>query len=101
MTEESIELLSEKRWILLDVEFIRVTSIHRCIRKLHILAENGQTKMELAFYPCEKYKDLEQKYQKSFRSCHPYIYQLSYNSKKYPPYCRHGSITAKEFHHQQ
>ena len=34
MEESNVESLQVKRWALLDVEFIRVTSTHRCIRKL-------------------------------------------------------------------
>ena len=62
MEETSVEALLVKRWALLDVEFIRVTATHRCIRKLYILADNGRTELELEFYPCKQYKELEKKY---------------------------------------
>ena len=49
MDQANKELLSEKRWALLDVEFIRISSTHRCIRKLYILHDNGFTDMEMEF----------------------------------------------------
>ena len=57
--------LVDKRWAILDVEFIATSSSHRCIRKLYILAENGFTDMEMEFYPCNRYRELESKYKQA------------------------------------
>ena len=87
MDQASRELLMEKHWALLDVEFIRISPTHRCIRKLYILEENGYTDMELEVYPCERYNDLAPKYQRSFQYCKRHIHKLKYNPKKYSPEC--------------
>ena len=87
MDQASKELLNEKNWAIMDVEFIRVSPTHRCIRKLYILEENGYTNMELDFYPCKRYGDLEWKYQRSFRFCRAHIHKLNYNPKNYSPEC--------------
>ena len=81
------ELLIEKYWALLDIEFIRTSSTHQCIRKLYILEKNGYTDMELEFYPCQRYSELVIKYQKSFRFCRAHIYKLNYEPKKYSLEC--------------
>ena len=87
MDQASRELLMEKHWALLDVEFIRISPTHRCIRKLYILADNGYTEMELEFYPCKRYTELRRKYQKSFQYCKLHIHNLTYNPKKYSAEC--------------
>ena len=56
---QEASMLVEKRWALLDVEFIRISATHRCIRKLYILCDNGFIDMELEFFPCVRYKDLQ------------------------------------------
>ena len=61
--------LTDKRWAILDVEFIATSSSHRCIRKLYIFIENGSTDMEMEFYPCKRYRELESKYKKTFHYC--------------------------------
>ena len=93
--EESRELL-KKHWALLDIEFIRISSTHRCIRKLYILAKNGGH-MELEFLPCVPYCQLERKYQKSFNFCRRNIHRLSYKPKKYSPACSQVLTLLKEF----
>ena len=87
MDQASRELLMEKHWTLLDVEFIRISPTHRCIRKLYILTENGYTDMELEFYPCKRYEDVEWKYRRSFQYCKRHIHKLNYNPEKYSPKC--------------
>ena len=59
MDQASKELLYEKNWAIMDVEYISTSKTHRCIRKLYILEENGYTDMELDFYPCKRYIELE------------------------------------------
>ena len=95
--EHSRELLLRMHWALLDVEFIRILSTHRCIRKLYILSKNGQSHMELEFLPCVPYSQLERKYQKSFNFCQRNIHRLRYNPRKYSPGCRQVLTLLKEF----
>ena len=85
--EQTAEIFKEKNWALMDVEYIRTSSTHRCIRKIYILAKNGSDEMEMEFYPCTSYKDLESRYQRAFRFCRNHIHKLSYNPKKYSPLC--------------
>ena len=87
MKETSTELLLEKRWALLDVEFIRISATHRCIRKLYILCNNGFIDMELEFFPCMRYKDLQLKYQRCFQYCKRYIHKLNYEPRYFSPDC--------------
>ena len=84
---QEASMLVEKRWALLDVEFIRTSATHRCIRKLYILCDNGFIDMELEFFPCVPYKDLELKYQRSFQYCKRRIHKLCYNPRCYSPKC--------------
>ena len=84
---QEASMLVEKRWALLDVEFIRTSAAHRCIRKLYILCDNGFIDMELEFFPCVPYKDLELKYQRSFQYCKRHIHKLCYKPRYYSPEC--------------
>ena len=87
MDQTNRELLVEKHWALHDVELIRISATHRCIRKLYMLEENGYTDVELDVYPCKRYDDLEWKYQRSFQYCKHHIHKLNFNPKKYSPEC--------------
>ena len=83
----AVEMLREKNWALMDIEYIRTSQTHRCVRKLYILVDNGYDELELDFYPCVRYKDLETKYKRSFKFCQREIHKLTYNPKQYSPVC--------------
>ena len=86
--EQLTTLMKEKNWGLMDVEYIRTSKEHCCIRKLYILAKDGYTDIELDFYPCKPYKELEKCYQRSFRFCRTHIHKLAYNpTHKYASSC--------------
>ena len=72
-----MNILHEKHWASLDIEFIQTTKNHKCFRKLYILAKDGFTDWELEFYPCKKFKDLDKRYKKSFCYCRANIHLLS------------------------
>ena len=91
------EILSEKNWGLLDVEFIQISATHRCIRKLYILAENGFTDLEMELYPCVRYKHLEGRYQRSFRFCRNHIHHLTYNPIYHSLECKSALAALNEF----
>ena len=82
--EHISEELKEKNWALMDVEYIRISSTHRCIRKIYLLMKDGATDLELDFYPCMRYKELEPRYQRTFRFCRNHIHKLSYDPRKWP-----------------
>ena len=86
--EQVRELLVEKRWALLNIEFIRTSCSHGCIRKLYILEQNGYTDMESDFYPWKRYNELDWKYQRSFQYCLRKVHKLSYDPRNYSPECR-------------
>ena len=75
--DSKVQKLADKSWAVLDVEFIRTSESHRCIRKLYILTENGFD-MEMEFYPCKRYRDLLRKYRRSFQFCCRNIHKLNY-----------------------
>ena len=97
MEHQYLQILSEKNRALMDIEYIRISKTHRCIRKLYILADNGYTDMELDFYPCVRYKNLETKYQRSFRFCQNHIHKLTYNPKQYSAVCAAVLSNLNEF----
>ena len=95
--DDNIKMLVKKHWALLDVEFIRTSPTHCCIRKLYIKDRNGYDDMELEFFPCKRYKELEWKYQQSFQYCRSRIHKLSYNPKKRSPRCSRVLPLLNEF----
>ena len=91
------DMLTSRCWALLDVEFITTSSIHRCVRKLYILDKNGYTEMEMEFYPCRQYEQLQLKYQRSFRYCKEKIHKLTYNPKRFTLLCSQALAKLNEF----
>ena len=92
------EMMKEKNFAIMDIEYIQTSKTHRCIRKMYILGKDGYTDMELEFYPCKPYKDLEKFHQRSFRFCQNHIHKLSYNpTEKYAPPCRTVLVKVKAF----
>ena len=81
------EMMGEKNWAIMDIEYIRTSKTHRCVRKLYILAKDGLIDLELGFYPCKRYSEIERKYQQSFRFCRAHIHKLQYDPKHYSPAC--------------
>ena len=90
------KMLAEKRWAILDVEFIRISPTHRCIRKLYILTQNGFD-MEMEFHPCRPYQDLLLKYQRSHQFCRQRIHKLPYTPRRVSPPCRYAVSKLNEF----
>ena len=97
MNKHDLILLQEKHWAILDVEYIQTTSTHRCVRKFYILENNGFTHLELNIYPCIRYKDLEKKYQRSFRYCQRNIHKLRYSPRRFSPECSQVIKKLNEF----
>ena len=87
-----MEVLREKNWALLDIEYIQSTRIHKCYRKLYILSNDGFTDLELDFFPCRTFEDLDRKYRKSFCFCRAHIHKLPY----YPEKCASPCSTAED-----
>ena len=85
--QNNIELLKEKNWALMDIEYIQTSRSHQCVRKHYILVANGYDDLELDFYPCVRDKDLDSNYQRSFRFCKRKVHKLTYNPRQYSPPC--------------
>ena len=49
--------------------------------------KDGSSDLELNFSPCMRYKELQPRYQRSFRFCRNHIHKLSYSPKKYSSEC--------------
>ena len=87
--EQQQQMTKEKNWAIMDIEYIRTSKSHRCVRKLYILGKDGYTDLELDVYPCVRYKDLEKWYQRTFRFCRNHIHKLEYDPiHKYAPTCK-------------
>ena len=64
MEEELIMQIKNKNFVILDIEYIQSSKIHKCTRKLYILAKDGYTDMELEFKPCKPLNELPKFYQR-------------------------------------
>ena len=93
------DLMIAQNFAILDIEYIQTRKNHKCIRKIHILAKNGSTKLTKEFYPCWKFNDLESKYRRSFLYCRRNIHRLPYNPPKrlQPLDCQHTGELLKSF----
>ena len=92
-----IELVKENNWMLMDLESIRTSPTHRCIRKIYLLAKNGSVELELEFHPCIQFKDLESRYKRSFLFCQRKIHRLSFCPDGYSPLCGNALAEIKNF----
>ena len=91
------DMMEEKNFAIMDIEYIQTSETHRCIRKLNILGKDGFTVRELEFYPCKRYAELEKFHQRSFRFCQNQIHKLEYNPVRYAPPCTAVLAKVNEF----
>ena len=89
--------MHQSNFALIDIEYIQISKTHRCIRKLYILAKDGFTELESDFYPCKRYRDIDEKYQRSFRYCRAHVHQLRYDPRRYTSECRNAATVVKKF----
>ena len=85
--EHVAELMKENNYAIMDIEYIRTSKTHRCVRKLYILAKNGYDDVEVDFCPCVQYKDMPSGYRRSFRFCRNHIHKLQYQPEQNSPAC--------------
>ena len=97
MKQQVAEMMLEKNYAIMDVEYIRTSRTHRCVRKLYMLAKNGFDDLELEFYSCVRYKDLKNKYQRSFQYCKNNIHKLQYDPIRYSPECTTAASKVNTF----
>ena len=88
------EMMNQKNYAIMNIEYIQTSKTHRCVRKCYILAKYGFTDLELNFYPCVRYTQLDKRYQRTFRFCKAHIHKLSYDpDHRYAPPC--NTVLAK------
>ena len=71
------ESLDGKHWAILDVQNIKISPRHRCVRRLYLATKNG-AEIEMEFCPCKPYRDILLKYRRSFQFCKNHIHNLTY-----------------------
>ena len=86
MTDEK-EYIKTRNWVLLDIEYIPCTRTHKCVRKLYMLAKDGNMDLLLEFFPCQPLRKLDKKYQRTFWYCQREIHKLSYHPRLPSPPC--------------
>ena len=60
------ERMQNENFIIVDIEAIKTSEEHSCIRKLYILSKNGMKDLEVEFVPCKWLSELSWKYKQSF-----------------------------------
>ena len=85
--ERLTELMKEKKWLIMDIEYIQISKEHRCIRKLYMLAKDGFTEKELEFYPCVRYRSMNKRNKRSFHYCKAHIHNLRFYPRTYASPC--------------
>ena len=89
--------LHARNFVILDIEYIRTSENHCCVRKLYLLSKDGISEQEAEFVPCKNFIDMEQKYQNSFLYCQRRIHHLSFLPKNRIFSCTHVNQRIKEF----
>jgi hypothetical protein len=85
--ERLTELMREKNWAIMDVEYIQTSKDHRCVRKLYMLSKDGFTDKELEFHPCVRYRSMKKRNKQSFHYCKSHIHKLPFYPQMYASPC--------------
>ena len=85
--ERLTELMREKNWAIMDVEYIQTSKDHRCVRKLYMLSKDGFTDKELEFHPCVRYRSMKKRNKQSFHYCKSHIHKLPFYPQTYASPC--------------
>ena len=91
--------MNEREYIILDIEAIRTSKEHNCIRKLYALSKCGKKDIEQEFFPCIPYNYLEEKYKRTFHYCKKNIHKLPYYPRRNVSnlYCSDAERIVREF----
>ena len=76
---EKLDVVRDKTWAILKVENIAISPSHRCIRRFYLGDNDGRNYLELEFYPCIPYKDLDEGNKELFHRQKSREHGLSYN----------------------
>ena len=74
-----MEEVKDRRWAILKIENIVVSPYHRCTRRFYLGDADGCNYLEIEFYPCIPYKDLNHNYKEQFHMFQKRDHGLSYN----------------------
>ena len=85
------------RWAILRVDTIATSSGHRCIRRFYIGDKDGDSYLEMEFYPCTTYSDLSDECKEQFNSESSAGHGLRYNPYRASPPCSVAVSKIKEF----
>ena len=91
------QVILQRKYILLDMEMVQTSKNHACVRKLYALSKDGERDLEMEFIPCVEFKQMEDKYKKSFFYCKKNIHKLSYYPLKKSLPCREAKYVLKNF----
>ena len=87
----------QRKYILLDMEMVQTSKNHACVRKLYALSKDGERDLEMEFIPCVEFKQMEDKYKKTFVYCKKNIHNLCYYPLKKSLPCREAKYVLKNF----
>ena len=66
--EESLQKIKCGNFLFINIEYIQVTSLHQCVRKMYMMSKDGSFEFERDFFPCKRFQDLDEKFQHSTRA---------------------------------
>ena len=75
---QSVEMLHDKNFAIIDCEYIQTIPDHKCVRSMYILEKDGFTSERCEFSACKRYYELDDKYKWAFEYCRRQIHKLSY-----------------------
>ena len=84
------ERMRNENFVIVDIEAIKTSEQHSCVRKMYILSKDGMKDLEVEFVPCIWLSELSWKYKQSFFYCQHHIHKLNY----YPP--QHVTLKCKD-----
>ena len=87
-------------WAVLDCEGIQITKDLMCIRMMYVLLNDELTNMYLEFVPCQDIKEIDIKYQNSFKYCRRCIHKLNYYPKNMAGPCYTAPMELQRFINQ-
>ena len=79
---EAMKRVQDRKWAILKIETIATSPSHQCIRRFYLGDEDGRNYLELEFYPCIPYKDLDEGYKELFYEQKSSTHGLNYNPVK-------------------
>ena len=80
---ESKTTVLKTNWIILDMEMIRTSKKHCCVRKVYALHKDGYRHLQAEFVPCVAFADLSSEDKNSYKYCYKKVHGLPYYPARY------------------